>query len=181
MTSTCLPNHYFDLSDSWYFQNKDSEDQLPQTEYMTWGAQGKPLKCTYKKALCRRAWQVLLGVLMLPSPLVVPQKQDTHLNWQCFMVNTASVAQVTILNSMKLNTEGKLTVQVHKTRWDGLSIFRDWGKLLKQEPIHMENHLPRICSLLHSDPRHQEVNNISYKHWVLTQNHITTLNSQKTF
>lgn len=49
-------------------------------------------------------------------------------------------------------------------------IFRNWGKLFKQELIHMENHLPRICLLLRSDPRHQEVNNILYKHWVLTQN-----------
>lgn len=114
-------------------------------------------------------------------PPVLHRKQDMHLNWQCFMVNTASVAQVTILNSMKLNTEGKLTVQGHKTWRDSLSIFRNWGKLFKQEPIHMENHLPRICLLLHSDPRHQEVNNILYKHWVRTQNHITTLNSQRTF
>lgn len=27
----------------------------------------------------------------------------------------------------------------------------------------MENHLPRICLLLRSDPRHQELNNIFYK------------------
>lgn len=186
MTSVCLPNHYFDLSDSWYFQNNDSKDQLPQTEcsdrYMTWGAQGKPLNCAYDESPLQTGPTAAAVSAHAPeSPPVLHRKQDMHLNWQCFMVNTASVAQVTILNSMKLNTEGKLTVQGHKTWRDSLSIFRNWGKLFKQEPIHMENHLPRICLLLHSDPRHQEVNNILYKHWVRTQNHITTLNSQRTF
>lgn len=100
-----------------------------------------------------------------PQSLVLHRKQHMHLNGQCFKVNAESVAQITAVNTMKLHMENKLTVQVHKTRRGGLSLIsRDGGKLFKQELIHVENHLPRICLLLHSDPRHQEVNNSLYEH-----------------
>lgn len=142
--------------------------------------QGKPWKCLWIKPSADGHNSCCFNA-HAPEPQALHWKQHMHLNWQCFTGNAGSVSQITALNNIKLHIEDKLTVQVHKTWQGSLSLTsRDWGELFKQELIHMENHLPRICLLLHSDPRHQEVNNSLHKHWVLTQNHVT-LNSQKNF
>lgn len=43
----------------------------------------------------------------------------------------------------------------------------------------MENHLPTTCWLLHSDPRHQEVNNIYINIELSQKNHITASHAQR--
>ena len=95
-------------------------------------------------------------------------------------LNAESVAQVTALKNMKCHTENKLTVQVHKTWRDSWSpISWDWGKVFKQELIHMETTYPgSACSftLIQGTKKWTIFYiNTEFSH----KNHITTLNSQR--
>ena len=92
MTYMMFTHHYFDRSDSWSFQDHDSEDRLTWTRCPTdtWHeiSPGQPFKCACEGSPLQTGTQLPLGMLRLSSSLVLHWKQHMHLNWQCLMANS---------------------------------------------------------------------------------------------
>lgn len=170
MTSTCSFDYSFDLSFSWSTHNNDLENQLILTEHwedsLTWadvitfaGYEWSPLQLPDR----------CCGDAHIPEALDWRWKQHMSLSWWCFVV--MGIVQLRYWHAIVGDRIPKTrTGRVRKPQWGEFPFhFSGLWKIFKQGRIHMENHLPMTCWLLHSDPRHQEVNNILYKHWIVTK------------
>lgn len=120
------------------------------------------------------------GDAHIPEALDWRWKQHMSLSWWCFVV--VGIVQLRYWHAIVGDRIPKTrTGRVRKPQWGEFPFhFSGLWKIFKQGRIHMENHLPMTCWLLHSDPRHQEVNNILYKHWIVTKKiHITASHAQR--